>query len=136
MVYLDFRSLRLIIVMWRSGRGSGHAWSRTALDLRSMSLIDTIWRVGRGSGGRHLVPSLDLRSLCLIIAMRRSGRGSGRHLVPHSLRFTLTEPHRHHAARGPAAADSRKAVNAAAGRGGGHRWGGVGRAQMGRGGEV
>ncbi len=40
---------------------------------------------------------LDFRSLCLIIAMRRVGR----RLVPYSLRFTLTEPHRRHAARGP-----------------------------------
>ncbi len=77
--------------------------------------------------------AVDFRSLCLIIAMWRSGRGSGRHLFPYSLRFTLTEPHTRHAARGPAAADSRKAVNAAAGRGGGvaggegwgeRRWGG------------
>ncbi len=52
--------------------------------------------------------------------------GPGRHLVLYNLRFTLTEPHRCHAARGPAAADSRKAVNAAAGRGG---------SQVGRGGE-
>jgi hypothetical protein len=43
---------------------------------------------------------LDFRSLCLIIAMRRSGRGSGRRLVPYSLRFALTEPHRRHTARG------------------------------------
>jgi hypothetical protein len=67
MVYLDFRSLSLIIAMRRSGRGSGrplvslslrftpteprrrHAargpearpgdWSHTAIDLRSLSLI-------------------------------------------------------------------------------------------------
>ncbi len=44
---------------------------------------------------------LDFRSLCLIIAMRRSGRVLGRHLVPCSLRFPLTEPHRRHTARGP-----------------------------------
>ena len=40
---------------------------------------------------------LDFRSLCLIIAMRRVGR----RLVPYRRRFTLTEPHRCHAARGP-----------------------------------
>jgi hypothetical protein len=44
---------------------------------------------------------LDLRSLSLIDAIRRMGRGSGLHLVPYSLRFTLTEPHMRHAARGP-----------------------------------
>jgi hypothetical protein len=40
---------------------------------------------------------LDFRSLCLITAMRRVG---GR-LVPYSLRFKLTGPHRRHAAPGP-----------------------------------
>ncbi len=66
---------------------------------------------------------LDFRSLCLIIAMRRSGRGSGRHLVSYSLRFTLTEPHRRHAAW----RHSRR------GRGEGAQ---VGGGQVGRGGEV
>ena len=73
MAYLDFRSLCLIIAMRRVGRGPGGPWSSTTLDLRSLSLID---------------------------ALRRVGRGSGRHLVPYSLRFTLTEPHRRHAAHG------------------------------------
>jgi hypothetical protein len=89
---------------------------------------------------------LDFRSLCLIIAVRRSGWGSGRRLVPYSFRFALTEPHRRHAAQASTwfrtALDLRslsligairrvgRAVNAAAGRGGGaqvggeRRWGG------------
>jgi hypothetical protein len=45
--------------------------------------------------------AVDLRSLSLIGAMRRVGQGAGRHLVPYSRRFTLTETHRRHAARGP-----------------------------------
>jgi hypothetical protein len=108
----------LVLCSIRAGAGSCTA----AGDLSSRSLIGAM----RGSGGRHLVPSLDLRSLRLIIAMQRSDGGPGRHLFPYSLRFTLTEPHRRHAARGPAAAYSRKAVNAAAGGGG---------SQVGRGGE-
>ena len=67
--------------------------------------------------------AVDFRSLCLIIAMRRSGRGSGRHFVSYSLRFTLTEPHRRHAAW----RHSRRA------RGEGAQVAGGGRAQVGRG---
>ncbi len=71
MAYLEFRSLCLIIAMRRSGRGPGGVWSRTTLDLRSLSLIG---------------------------AMRRVGGGAGRRMVLYNLRFTLTEPHRRHAA--------------------------------------
>ena len=71
MVYLDFRSLCLIIAMRRVGWAEAGTWSYTALDLRSLSLTD---------------------------AIRRVGRGPGRHLVPYSLRFTFTQPHRRHAA--------------------------------------
>jgi hypothetical protein len=42
--------------------------------------------------------AVDIRSLSLIGAMRRVGWGSGRRMVPYSLRFKLTEPHRRHAA--------------------------------------
>ena len=46
---------------------------------------------------------LDFRSLSLTGALQRVGRGSGRRLFPCSRRFTPTEPHRRHAARGPGA---------------------------------
>ncbi len=71
MVYLDFRSLCIIFVcsVWAGARAVG--WSCTAVDLRSLSLIG---------------------------AMRRVGRGAGRRLVLYSSRFTLTKPHRRHAA--------------------------------------
>jgi hypothetical protein len=74
MVYLDFRSLCLIFAFgaWAGGRAG--TWSHTAVDLRSLSLI---FECGAWAGG------------------------AGRHLVPYSSRFTLTEPHRRHAARGP-----------------------------------
>jgi hypothetical protein len=64
------------------------------LDFRSLCLIFVcgVW------AGAWSYTALDLRSLSLIDAIGRVGRGSGRHLVPYSLRFTLTEPHRHHAA--------------------------------------
>jgi hypothetical protein len=98
MVYLDFRSLCLIIAMWRGGWAQAGTWFYTALDLRSLSLID---------------------------AIRRVGRGSGRHLVSYSLRFTFTEPHRRHAAwrHSPRARGEGPQVPQV-GRGEEHRWGG------------
>ena len=73
MVYLDFRSLCLIIAMRRVGWAQAGTWSYTALDLRSLSLTG---------------------------ALQRVGRGSGRRLFPCRRRFTPTEPHRRHAACG------------------------------------
>ncbi len=43
---------------------------------------------------------LDFRSLSLTGALQRVDRGSGRRLFLCRLRFTPTEPHRRHAARG------------------------------------
>ena len=67
------------------------------LDFRSQCLIFVcgVW------AGACSYTALDLRSLSLIDAIRCVGHGSGQHLVPYSLRFTLTEPHSCHAAVGP-----------------------------------
>jgi hypothetical protein len=99
MVYLDFRLLCLIFSCgaWAGARAG--AWSHIAVDLCSLSLIG---------------------------AMRRVGRGAGRRLVPYSSRFTLTEPHRRHAAW----RHSRR------GRVGGGAGGKGGEMQVGRGGEM
>ncbi len=86
-----------VLIVLRQPRRKGRVPCTLQISAYYASLVLCRTQAGTGS----YTAAIDLRSLSLIDAIQRMGRGSGRHLVPYSLRFTLTEPHRRHAARGP-----------------------------------